>query len=337
MHCLVTGGAGFIGSHVVRSLLERKHKVRVLALPSEPRNRLTGLDVEIQDGDLTSALDLDRALDGIECVFHLAAVHAQWMPDFSPMYRVNVDGTKLLLEKSKEHGVRRIVYTSTQNVIGWNPRGPSTEDTPFKEFKKSSHYTKSKYLAEQEVWKFIESNDSPEIVILNPSGPFGPGDTGPTGKVVQDFLRGKVPFYFFGYFNVIDVDDLSEGQILAMEKGRPATRYILAGHDVSLKQFFQYLESASGVKAPSLRLPRFLVYIVGYILEKVSDWFTHRPPKLTVDRVRQRGRKKLLDNSRIRELGLEIRPIEETLKRTVEFHKKYLADLDQRKSSIEHG
>ncbi len=331
MHCLVTGGAGFIGSHVVKSLLKRKYRVRVLALPSEPRNRLEGLDVEIMDGDLTNPEDLDRALPGIDAVFHLAAVHAQWMPDFRPMYRVNVEGTRILLEKCKEHGIKRIVYTSTQNVIGWNPRGLSDENTPFKEFKKSSHYTKSKYLAEQEVWKFIQENDSPEIVILNPSGPFGPGDTGPTGKVVQDFLRQKVPFYFYGYFNVIDVDDLSEGQILALEKGKPGERYILAGHDVSLHEFFQLLEKVSGVKAPSLRMPRFLVYGIGYLMEKTSDWFTHRPPKMTVDRVRQRGRKKLLDNSKIRNLGLEIRPIEDTLQRTVEFHRKYLAERESGK------
>ncbi|MBI39125.1 MAG: NAD-dependent dehydratase [Leptospiraceae bacterium] len=332
MHCLVTGGAGFIGSHVVRNLLERKYKVRVLALPSEPRNRLEGLDVEIMDGDLTNPADLDRALKGIDSVFHLAAVHAQWMPDFRPMYRVNVDGTRLLLEKSREHGVRRIVYTSTQNVIGWNPRGLSDEETPFQEFKKSSHYTKSKYLAEEEVWKFIKANASPEIVILNPSGPFGPGDTGPTGKVVQDFLRSKIPFYFYGYFNVIDVDDLSAGQILALEKGKPGQRYILAGHDVSLHQFFKLLEKHSGVKAPSLRMPRFLVYCIGYLMEKTSDWITHKAPKMTVDRVRQRGRKKLLDNSKIRDLGLEIRPIEDTIQRTVEFHRKYLAEAGNESS-----
>lgn len=324
MLCLVTGGAGFIGSHVVRMLLEKKYNVRVLALPSEPRNRLNGLNVEIMDGDLTDPADLEKALKGVDYVFHLAAVHAQWMPDFAPMYRVNVDGTRLLLEKSREMGVKRIVYTSTQNVIGWNPRGLSDEETPFKEFKKSSHYTKSKYLAEQAVWKFIEENDSPEIVILNPSGPFGPGDTGPTGKVVQDFLRGKIPFFFYGYFNVIDVDDLALGQVIALEKGKPGNRYILAGHDVSLQQFFELLEKVSGVSAPSLRLPRFLVYGIGFIMEKASDWFTHRPPKMTVDRVRQRGRKKLLDNSKIRSLGLQIRPIEETLKRTVDYHKEIL-------------
>ncbi|MCB1169155.1 MAG: NAD-dependent epimerase/dehydratase family protein, partial [Leptospiraceae bacterium] len=223
-----------------------------------------------------------------------------------------------------EKGVKRIVYTSTQNVIGWNPRGLSDENTPFKEFKKSSHYTKSKYLAEQEVWKFIESSSTPEIVILNPSGPFGPGDTGPTGKVVKDFLKQKIPFYFYGYFNVIDVDDLAEGQILALEKGKAGQRYILAGHDVSLKEFFGLLEKVSGIPGPGLRLPRFLVYGVGFLMEKISDWFTHKPPKMTVDRVRQRGRKKLLDNSKIRELGLQIRPIEETLRRTVEYHQKNL-------------
>lgn len=324
MLCLVTGGAGFIGSHVVRNLLERKYRVRVLALPSEPRDRLAGLDVEVLDGNLTSPSDLDAALDGVDYIFHLAAIHAQWMPDFSPMYRVNVDGTRLLLEKAREKGVKRIVYTSTQNVIGWNPRGLSDENTPFKEFKKSSHYTKSKYLAEQEVWKFIESSSTPEIVILNPSGPFGPGDTGPTGKVVKDFLKQKIPFYFYGYFNVIDVDDLAEGQILALEKGKAGQRYILAGHDVSLKEFFGLLEKVSGIPGPGLRLPRFLVYGVGFLMEKISDWFTHKPPKMTVDRVRQRGRRKLLDNSKIRELGLQIRPIEETLRRTVEYHQKNL-------------
>ena len=328
MLCLVTGGAGFIGSHVVHRLLAKKYKVRVLALPSEPKDRLNGLKVEIVEGDLTNPDDLDRALKGVDFVFHLAAIHAQWMRDFSPMYRVNVDGTRLLLERSEKAGVKRIVYTSTQNIIGWNKKGLSDEDTPFNEFKKSSHYTKSKYLAEQEVWKFIEKHKKPEIVILNPSGPFGPGDTGPTGKVVQDFLRKKIPFYFYGYFNVIDVDDLADGQVLALEKGKPSTRYILAGHDVSLQQFFKLLEKASGVPAPRRRMPRPLGYALGYTMERTSDWFTHKPPKMTVDRVRQRGRKKLLDNSRIVELGLKIRPLEETIQRTVDYHLQILANSE---------
>lgn len=319
---LVTGGAGFIGSHVVRSLLKRNYKVRVLALESEPIDRLEGLDVEIHRGDLLDPDVLGKALEGCRYLFHLAAIHAQWMKDFDPMYRVNVNGTRQLMELALKMKVQKVVYTSTQNIIGIAKNGRSDENTPFHEFEKSSHYTRSKFLAEQEVLKL--SGKGLPVVIVNPSGPVGEGDTGPTGHVIIQFLNKKIPFFFYGFFNIIDVLDLAEGHVLALEKGRPGERYILAGQDLSIREFFSQLERLSGVKAPKIQIPRWIAMVLGYVFEFVSDRITHKAPKMSVDRVRTRGRKKLLSIKKAQnELGLPHTPLDETLNRAIQWYRTH--------------
>lgn len=319
---LVTGGAGFIGSHVVRSLLKRNYRVRVLAVEKESTERLEGLDVEIVRGDLLDQEALKSALSGCKYLFHLAAIHAQWMRNFEPMYRVNVNGTRDLMKLAIQMNIQKVVYTSTQNVIGINKNGVSDENTPFHDFETSSHYTRSKYLAEQEVMK-LAGNGLP-VVIVNPSGPMGEGDTGPTGHIIIQFLKRKIPFFFYGFFNIIDVVDLAEGHVLALEKGRIKERYILAGQDLSIRDFFQHLERLSGVQAPSIQIPRWVAMILGFVFEFISDYITHRPPKMSVDRVRTRGQKKLLSTKKAdQELGLPHTPLDETLLKAINWYRQH--------------
>lgn len=318
--CLVTGGAGFIGSHVVKVLLSRGYTVRVLIQEDENTNRLKDLDIEIIRGNLLDYPSLMQALDSCEYLFHLAALHALWLPDYKIMYDVNVLGTKNILQAAKEKNIRKCVYTSTQNIIGTNKNGLSKESTPFLDYNKSSHYTKSKYQAEQEAFKAYEQGLS--VVIVNPSGPFGEGDFGPTGQLILNFLKGKTPFYFDAYFNAIDVKDLALGHVLALENGKAGERYILSNVDISLKDFFSLLEKLSGIRAPSLKLPLFFAYPFAFILEQTSNLLTHTPPKLSLDRVRQRKIPKKLDNTKVKKLGLHFTPLEDTLERIIRWYKE---------------
>lgn len=321
MKCLVTGGAGFIGSHLVRELIGRNYQVRVLATEQEPLFRIAGLAVEVVKGDITDAGAVEKCVCGCDYVFHLAALHKPWMPDYAPMYRVNVEGTTNVLAACLQQRVRRLVHTSTQNVIGFCKGGVADENTPFREYASSSHYTKSKYLAEQEVVKF--ARQGLDAVIVNPSGPFGEGDTGPTGKLVADFLQRKIPFYFDGWFNIIDVRDLAVGHVLALEKGVAGERYILGGQDISIRDFFAMLQKLSGIPAPRLRLPKEIALCLGIVAEFIADHFTHRPPKMSVDRVRSRSRKKLLNIGKALALGLPHTPLEDTLRRSIDWYRQH--------------
>jgi dihydroflavonol-4-reductase len=321
MLCFVTGGAGFIGSHVVRELLKRNYKVRILAQGNEPLFRVTDLPVEIVKGDLLDLELLEKCVAGCDYAFHLAAIHKQWMADYTLMYRVNIEGTRNVMAACLKEGIKRVVYTSTQNVIGFNSQGPADENTPFLDYKRSSHYTKSKYLAEQEVLKFAEKGL--DVIIVNPSGPFGEGDTGPTGQLVLDFLHQKIPFYFDGWFNVIDVRDLAIGHLLALEKGRKGERYIMGGRDLSIKEFFALLEKLSGIPSPKFRLPKEIALCLGIVLEFIADHLTHRPPKMSVDRVQQRSRKKLLNVQKAIALGLPQTPIEDSLQRSIDWYRQH--------------
>ena len=258
MKALVTGGTGFIGSHVVRALLDDGASVRVLARAGSDRRALAGLPVEVVTGDLADPGSLTAALSGVEVLYHVAADYRLWAPDPAVLYRVNVEGTRALLLAAEAAGVSRVVYTSSVGALGLLPDGrPGTETTPVRLEDMVGDYKRSKFLGEREADE-AAARGLP-VVIVNPSAPVGPWDwkPTPTGRMLVDYLRGRMPAYLDTGLNLVHVRDVARGHLLAAARGRPGERYIL-GHaegNLGLRAIFERLAPYTGVPAPRVRLP----------------------------------------------------------------------------------
>lgn len=286
MTVLVTGATGFVGAAIARSLLKRGTNVRVLTrAASDPRN-LDGLAVARVVADLADPASLDRAVQGCEALFHAAADYRLWVPDPATMYRINVDGTRALLEAAGRAGVKRIVYTSSVATLGTRSDGrPADETTPSVLADMIGPYKRSKFLAE-EVVRGMATSGVP-VVIVNPSTPIGPGDVKPTptGSFIVDALAGRMPAYVDTGLNVVHVDDVAEGHLLAFERGTIGRRYVLGGTDMTLQQILMECARISGRTSKPIRLPHGVVLPVAYVAEgwaRVSG----RAPRVTVDGVR---------------------------------------------------
>src|SRR5437879_240087 len=256
MKALVTGSTGFVGAAVTRCLLERGVDVRVLVRRDSDLGNLEGLKVEQAYGDLRDAASLRRALAGCRQLYHVAAHYALWAPDPQIFYDINVTGTLNLMEAARDSGVERIVYTSTIGAIGLPPGGgPGTEATPVSLEQMVGHYKRSKFLAEQEVQKLAQAGLP--VVIVNPSAPVGARDIKPTptGQVIVDFMKGRMPAYIETGMNLVDVDDVAVGHLQAMEKGRISERYILGNRNLMLRAVFVILSRLTGVPGPTIKLP----------------------------------------------------------------------------------
>ena len=256
MKALVTGATGFVGGAVVRALVNRGIDVRVLARAGADLQNIQDLTVERVEGDLRDQASLRNSLTGCRQLYHVAAHYALWAKDPSIFYDVNVTGTKNLLEAARDVGTERIVYCSTIGAIGLPPGGGlGTEETPVSLEQMAGHYKRSKYLAEQEVLKLAKAGLP--VVIVNPSAPVGAGDVKPTptGQVIVDFMKGRMPAYIETGMNIVDVDDVAAGHLLAMEKGRIGERYILGNKNLMLREVFEILSRLTGIKAPSIKLP----------------------------------------------------------------------------------
>tara|TARA_B100000676_G_C17974021_1_gene785024 strand:- start:122 stop:1129 length:1008 start_codon:yes stop_codon:yes gene_type:complete len=288
---LVTGATGFLGAAVVRSLLSKKFDVRVMARQSSVLSNITGLAVDRVEADLQDEKSLDQALLGCQALFHVAADYRLWVPKPKEMYQTNVLGTKNLMSAALRAGVSKIVYTSSVAVLGkCNGSIPADEDTPVKFQDMIGHYKKSKFLAEEEVRKMIRNNGLP-AVIVNPSTPIGPRDIKPTptGKIIIDFLNGKMPAYVDTGLNIVHVDDCALGHILAMRNGEIGERYILGGEDMSLKNILEALSSITSKKVPTLHLPHNSVIPIAYLSELIARLFGSEPI-ITLDAVRMSKR-----------------------------------------------
>src|SRR5438128_1365727 len=242
MKALVTGSTGFVGAAVTRCLLEHGVDVRVLVRRDSDLRNLEGLKVEQAYGDLRDVASLRQALAGCRHLYHVAALYALWAPDPQIFYDTNVTGTRNLMEAALDSGVERIVYTSTIGAIGLPPGGgPGAEDTPVSLGQMVGHYKRSKFLAEQEV-RTLALAGLP-VVIVNPSAPVGARDIKPTptGQVIVDFMKGRMPAYIETGMNLVDVDDVAAGHLLAMEKGRIGERYILGNRNLMLREVFAIL------------------------------------------------------------------------------------------------
>lgn len=324
MKALVTGATGFVGAAVVRALLQTGVEVRVITRPGSDPTNLRSLNIDTVPGDLRDQASLRRALTGCRHLYHVAAHYALWAKDPSIFYDINVVGTRNLLEAAREVGVERTVYCSTIGAIGLPPGGGlGTEETPVSLEQMAGHYKRSKYLAEQEVHKLAK--EGLPVVIVNPSAPVGERDVKPTptGQIIVDFMKGRMPAYIETGMNIIDVDDVATGHLLAMEKGRQGERYILGAKNLLLREVFEILSTLTGVKAPVLKLPRGAVLPLAYL----NHWFanlTGIPPRIPLEGVKMAKYKMHYDCSKaVRELGLPQHPPEVALEKAVRWFKTH--------------
>jgi dihydroflavonol-4-reductase len=325
MTTLVTGGTGFVGANVVRLLLQRGIEVRALVRPRSDTRNLDSLDVELVAGDLRDRASLEAALAGCDTVYHVAAMYALWTSDPRQIYDSNVTGTVNLLEAAGTAGVRRIVYTSSVATIGLPKDGtPANEEVALRPEELVSDYKRSKYLAEQEALKYAQRGLP--VVIVNPSFPVGAWDVKPTpsGQIIVNFLRGKIPAYVNTGLNVVDVEDVALGHLLAAEKGRIGERYILGNANLTLPAMFQLLQQVSGVKAPHIRIPYGLAYLSACVSEFVANTVTHTPPFVTLAGVKLSRKQMFFDASKaVRELGFPQTSAVEGLRKAVEWFRRH--------------
>ncbi len=316
----VTGATGFIGSAVVRQLLAQKRVVRALVEPGANAKNLEGLNVEKIACDVTDAAQLRRALSGCDALYHLAALYKTWLPDEELIYRVNLEGTTSVLLAAMEKKVRRVVFTSSIAAIGVRDDGEADETTRFNLFDIGMPYITTKYLSERIAMRFADAGLG--VVVVNPAFPFGPGDVAPTptGGIVLALMEKRVPGIGSGGFCTIDVDDCAAGHVLAEEKGRVGERYILGNHNVTWRDFFEVVCRIAGVPAPRLPLPRTMSAVIALGMEKWADHVSHAQPLATYASVKYAQKNAYYSNAKARrELGLPTRPLEESVRRAVEW------------------
>ncbi len=313
---LVTGATGFVGWHVAKKLLNRGFAVRALARDPARIRELDG--VEPFKGDLRDADSLARAVDGCGVVFHVAADYRLWTREPEEMFRSNVDGTRNLLAAARDAGVDRVVYTSTVGCIGMPKGGIGDEQTPVGIEEMNGPYKRSKFLAEQVALEFAKELP---VVIVNPTAPIGDHDfkPTPTGKIVVDFVRGAMPGFIDTGLNVVDVWDVAEGHIQALERGRLGERYILGSENLTLEQILGALAKIVGRPAPKFRIP----YAVAYAFGAASTaWagITGKEPLAPLDGVRMAKKKMWVSHDKAkRELGYQPGSASTALSRAVEW------------------
>lgn len=319
MSVLVTGGTGFVGSHVVKLLLEKGEKVRVMARESSPRSNLEGCDVEYVIGDLRDKDSLVKATSGCRQVFHCAADYRLWVPNTDDLYKTNVDGTRNLLEACRQNSVEKTVVTSSVAAVGIPKDGtPGNEDTPVTVNDMIGHYKRSKFLAEQVAMKFAAEGDP--VTVVNPSTPIGDHDIKPTdtGKIIADYLSGKMPAYVQTGLNLADVRDVARGHLLAAEKGKPGRRYILGGTDMTLKEILDVLSEISGLPPVKIEIPLWAAYIFGACDTFISGKLLHKAPRAPLDGVKMARKHMFFSCERAKkELGYEPGPARPALERAV--------------------
>jgi dihydroflavonol-4-reductase len=309
MKALVTGATGFVGAAVARALLRGQWQVRVLARRGSDRRNLRSLDVEVSEGDLTDVDSLQRAAQGCDGLFHVAADYRLGARDPAELYRANVEGTRNVLSAAHRSGVQRIVYTSSVATIGIPADGtPGDEQSANSLDNMIGHYKRSKYLAEEVVREAAQGGMS--VVIVSPSTPVGPGDVKPTptGLLVLDAAAGRMPAYVDTGLNIVHVDDVAAGHLLAYERGRPGERYILGGQDMSLREILQAIARLEGRSPPRIRLPYGVVLPIAYLAEGFAR-LSGRSGRITLEGVRMSRKKMFFSSAKaVRELGYRWRP-----------------------------
>ncbi len=320
MTTLVTGATGFVGSAVLRRLCDQGHELRVLVRPTSDRRNLEGIACDVVVGDLSDPSSLVRAVAGCSALFHVAADYRLWVPDAATIYRINEEGTLALMRAAAEAGVARIVYTSSVATLGLHKDGrPADEETPSSLADMIGHYKRSKFLAEQAVRRLVEKEGLP-VVIVNPSTPVGPRDVKPTptGRMIVEAASGRMPAYVDTGLNVVHVDDVATGHLLAYERGKIGERYILGGDNMSSREVLATIAEMVGRSPPRIRLPHGLVLPVAYLAEAIARLRGRGEPIVTVDGVRMARKLMYFSSGKAKEaLGYEPRPAVEALRDAV--------------------
>ncbi len=319
MKALVTGATGFIGSAITRQLVGDGAEVRVLLRETSDTRNIDGLDVQRAYGDIRDADSVRSALEGCDTLFFTAAYFTHWSTDPSRFYDVNVGGTKASLRAAMDAGVTKVVYTSTNNAIGAYGAVPSDEEAAFNYWKTGDHYSISKFLAEIEAFKF-GARGLP-IVVVNPTLVVGTNDIRPTssGQLVIEVASGNVPIYMDGRVNVVDVEDVARGHILAASKGRVGERYLLGNQNVTVREYFRMIADAAGVAPPRFKAP-YAAALAGAHLYEFASRFTNRHPVATVTEVKIGHLGETYDCTKaITELGLPQTPVSQSIRRAVDW------------------
>lgn len=311
----VTGATGFVGWHVAKLLLERGFQVRALSRSG----KIPELGVDVVKGDLRSPASFSKALSGCTHVFHVAADYRLWAADPKEMYASNVDGTRNILTTAAHHKLERIVHCSTVGAIGMRNGLIADEDSPVSLENMKGHYKRSKFLSEQVAMEAAASGLP--VVVVNPTTPIGDHDfkPTPTGKVIHDFLAGKIPAYIDTGLNYVDVVDIAKGHLLAAEKGRPGQRYILGSENLTLKQFLDRLAALAGRKSPTTQVPWALAYVAALFSTGLAA-ITKKAPGIPLDGVRYAHIKMWVSHEKAkRELGYAPSPIDQALRNALDW------------------
>jgi len=317
---LVTGASGFVGSAVMRALRARGASVRVLVRGSSPRDNLAEFDGEIVEGDMRDPAAVARAVDGVRFVFHVGADYRLWARDPEEIVRNNVTTTRNVMEAALAAGVERIVYTSSVAALRPDPAGPADESRVATPAQAIGAYKRSKVEAERVVLGMIAERDLP-AVIVSPSTPIGPRDVRPTptGRIVVEAASGRMPAFVDCGLNLVHVDDVAHGHLLALDRGRIGERYILGGQDVSLREMLGVIARLAGRRPPTIGLPGAPLIPLAWCNEALSR-VTGREPFMTVDALRMARHSMYFSSAKAgRDLGYSARPFEAAISDAVDW------------------
>jgi dihydroflavonol-4-reductase len=312
---LVTGASGFVGSAVVRQLIARDWRVRVLLRPTSDRRNVDDLPVEIVEGALEDEASLRAALAGCSHLFHVAAEYRLWVRDPAAMFRANVDGTQLLMESALAAGLQRIVYTSSVATLSTDGSGGAADETVPSFFADMvGPYKQSKFRAEEAVRRLVAERGLP-AVIVNPSTPVGPRDIKPTptGRIIVEAASGRMPAFVDTGLNLVHVEDVALGHVLAAERGRIGERYILGGENLSLAEILAAVADLAGRPKPRLRLPLAPLMPIAWLSEGLAG-ITGKEPFVTLDGLRMARKKMYFSSAKAAaEFGYAPRPVRQGL------------------------
>lgn len=319
MRAFVTGATGFIGGNLVRTLLDDGHQVRALIRSGSNQRNIAGLPIETVTGELEDQQFLTDAVAGCDCVFHVAAHYSLWAKDRDVIYRANVSGTKNLLAAAQTAKIKRFVHTSSVAAIGVPAPGTlANEESQTTVDELVSDYKKSKFLAEQAAIQAAQTGL--DVVIVNPSTPIGAYDVKPTptGEIILRFLQNRMPAYVHTGLNLIDVEDVTRGHILAWQRGRTGERYILGNRNLTLKEMLGMLSSITGKPAPRIAIPHIIPLAVAFVDEMILSQYFGKTPQVSLYSVQMSQKAMYYDSSKaVRELGLPQSPVENAIEKAV--------------------